>query len=176
MCPLRSSIDTESLSLTPHGVDTCFIYHPFNVKNYLIGHNKLGNKKNTHSTMLQHPANLWVKIQKPICTLRNFFNKKISHKSVTGQPKKHSTAPFCKFMGQNSKYPFVQKLRNFFNKKIGHKSVTGQPKNTQLSYTSLHLSANLWVKIQNTHIYRNSGTFSTKIQNVTYFKNDQNRS
>ena len=38
MCPLQSSIDTEPLSLTPHGVDACFIHHPFNIKNYLIGH------------------------------------------------------------------------------------------------------------------------------------------
>ena len=38
ICPLQSSIDTEPLSLTLHGVNTCFIHHPSNVENYSIGH------------------------------------------------------------------------------------------------------------------------------------------
>ena len=37
MCPLQSSIDIESLSLTLNGVNACFIHHPSNVENYLIG-------------------------------------------------------------------------------------------------------------------------------------------
>ena len=34
----KSSIDIEPLSLTLHGVNTCFIHHPSNVKNYSICH------------------------------------------------------------------------------------------------------------------------------------------
>ena len=32
----KSSIDIEPLSLTLYGVNTCFIHHPSNVKNYSI--------------------------------------------------------------------------------------------------------------------------------------------
>ena len=38
MCPLQIIIDIEVLSLTIHGVNACFVFHPSNVKNYLIGH------------------------------------------------------------------------------------------------------------------------------------------
>ena len=38
MCPLQIINDSEPLSLTLHGVNACFIHHPFNVKNYSIGH------------------------------------------------------------------------------------------------------------------------------------------
>ena len=38
ICPLQINNDIELLSLTLHGVNACFIYHPSNVKNYSIGH------------------------------------------------------------------------------------------------------------------------------------------
>ena len=38
ICPLQIINDIEPLSLTLHGVNTCFIHHPSNVKNYSIGH------------------------------------------------------------------------------------------------------------------------------------------
>ena len=38
MCPLQIISDIEPLSLTLHGVNTCFIHYLFNVKNYLIGY------------------------------------------------------------------------------------------------------------------------------------------
>ena len=38
MCPLQIINDTEPLSLTIHGVNACFIYHPSNVENYLNSH------------------------------------------------------------------------------------------------------------------------------------------
>ena len=38
ICPLQIINDIESLSLTLHGVNTRFIHHPSNVKNYSIGH------------------------------------------------------------------------------------------------------------------------------------------
>ena len=38
MCPLQIINDTEPLSLTLHGVNAGFIYHPSNVEKYLIGH------------------------------------------------------------------------------------------------------------------------------------------
>ena len=38
MCPLPIIIDTEPLSSTLHGLNTRFIHHPSNVKNYLICH------------------------------------------------------------------------------------------------------------------------------------------
>ena len=38
MCPLQIINDTEPLSLTLHGVNAHFIYHPSNVENYSIGH------------------------------------------------------------------------------------------------------------------------------------------
>ena len=55
------------------------------------------------------------------------------------------------------------------NYSIGHKSGTAQPKKKKKkkvhpSYIFLHLSANFGVKIQNTHRYRNLGTFSTSHQ------------
>ena len=34
----KSSIDSEPLSLTLYGANTCFIPHPSNVENYSIGH------------------------------------------------------------------------------------------------------------------------------------------
>ena len=36
MCPLQIINDIESLSLTLHGVNTCFIHHLSNVENYSI--------------------------------------------------------------------------------------------------------------------------------------------
>ena len=52
----------------------------------------------------------------------NIENYSIGHKSETAQPKKKKSAselhiftPFCKFLGQNSKYPSLQKWGNFFN-------------------------------------------------------------
>ena len=38
ICPLQIINDIEPLSLTLHGVNACFIHHPSNVGNYLIGH------------------------------------------------------------------------------------------------------------------------------------------
>ena len=82
MCPLRSSIDTEPLSLTPHGVDTCFIYHPFNVKNYLIGHKSETGQQKKHP--LNHATHLCTllqiygsKFKIPICTeIKELFQQK----------------------------------------------------------------------------------------------------
>ena len=34
----KSAIDIEPLSLTLHGVNTCFIHNPYNIENYLISH------------------------------------------------------------------------------------------------------------------------------------------
>ena len=55
---------------------------------------------------------------------------------------------------------------NVKNYLISHKSETGQPKKKKvvLENIFLHLSANFWLKIQNTHHNRNSGTFSTSGQ------------
>ena len=51
----------------------------------------------------------------------NVENYSIGHKLETSQPKKKKSAselhiftPFCKFLGQNSKYPLLQKRGNFF--------------------------------------------------------------
>ena len=56
---------------------------------------------------------------------------------------------------------------NVENYSIGHKLETVQPKKkVHPSYIFLHLSANFWVKIQNTHRYRNGGTFSTSEQSA----------
>ena len=38
MCPLQIINDIKPLSLTLHGVNTCFIHHPSNVENYSISH------------------------------------------------------------------------------------------------------------------------------------------
>ena len=38
MCALQIINDIEPLSLTLHGINTCFIHHLSNVKNYSIGH------------------------------------------------------------------------------------------------------------------------------------------
>ena len=38
ICSLQIINDIEPLSSTLHGVNTCFIHHPSNVKNYSIGH------------------------------------------------------------------------------------------------------------------------------------------
>ena len=63
---------------------------------------------------------------------------------------------------------FIHPPSNVQNYLIGHKSETDQPqkrkKKVCLSYIFLHLSANFWVKIQNTHCYRNGGTFFTSGQ------------
>ena len=72
MCPLQIINDIEPLSLTLHGVNTCFIHHPSNVKNYSIGH-KLETtqpkKKKVHPSyiFLHLSANFWVKIQNAHC-------------------------------------------------------------------------------------------------------------
>ena len=44
MCPLQIINDIESLSLTIHGVNACFIHHPSNVKNYSINHKSETNQ------------------------------------------------------------------------------------------------------------------------------------
>ena len=64
---------------------------------------------------------------------------------------------------------FIHHPSNVKNYSIGHKSETGQPKKKKKvhpSYIFLHLSANFGVKIQNTHRYRNSGTFLTSHQSA----------
>ena len=38
ICPLQIINDILPLSSTLHGVNACFIHHPCNVENYLIGH------------------------------------------------------------------------------------------------------------------------------------------
>ena len=38
MYPLQIINDIETLSLTIHGLNMCFIHYPSNVENYLIGH------------------------------------------------------------------------------------------------------------------------------------------
>ena len=88
MCPLQIVNDIKPLSLTLHGVNAHFIYHPSNVKIYLIG-----------------------------------------RKSGTAQP-------------------------------------TKKKEKVHPSYIFLHLSANFWVKIQNTHRFRNGGTFLTSGQSA----------
>ena len=65
---------------------------------------------------------------------------------------------------------FIHYPSNVKNYSISHKSETGQPKKKKKkvhpSYIFLHLSANFWVKIQNTHRYRNGGTFLTSGQSA----------
>ena len=70
ICPLQIINDIESLSLTLHGVNACFIYHLSNVENYLISHkSETGQpknfKKNVHPSyiFLHLSANFWLKIQ-----------------------------------------------------------------------------------------------------------------
>ena len=63
---------------------------------------------------------------------------------------------------------FIHHPSNLENYLIGHKSEMAQPKKKKKmvhpSYIFLHLSANFGVKTQNTHRYRNSGTFLTSHQ------------
>ena len=70
--------------------------------------------------------------------------------------------------GVNSR--FIHHPSNVENYSISHKSETAQQKKNKkkvhLSYIFLHLSANFWVKIQNTHRYRNGGTFLTSGQSA----------
>ena len=69
ICPLQIINDIEPLSSTLHGVNACFIHHPFNVKNYSIGHKsetaQPKKKKNVHPSyiFLHLSANFGVKIQ-----------------------------------------------------------------------------------------------------------------
>ena len=44
MCPLQIINDIEPLSLTLHGLNACFIYHPSNVENYSISHRSETNE------------------------------------------------------------------------------------------------------------------------------------
>ena len=44
MYPLQIINDIEPLSLTLHGVNTCFIHHPSNVENHSIGHKSETNQ------------------------------------------------------------------------------------------------------------------------------------
>ena len=59
---------------------------------------------------------------------------------------------------------FIHHPSNVKNNLISHKLETSQPKKVCMSYIFLHLSANFWLKIQNTHHYRNSVTFLTSGQ------------
>ena len=70
MCPLQIVNESEPLSLTLHGVNTCFIHHPSNVKNYSIGHKSETNRPKPRKKIVildnifLHPsANFEVKIQ-----------------------------------------------------------------------------------------------------------------
>ena len=49
---------------------------------------------------------------------------------------------------------------------IHHSSNVNQKKKVHPSYIFLHLSANFWFKIQNTHRYRNLATFLTSLQSA----------
>ena len=57
---------------------------------------------------------------------------------------------------------------NVENYSISHKSETAQPKKKKvvLENIFLHLSANFWLKIHNTHGYRNGGTILTSGQSA----------
>ena len=54
MCPLQITKDIEPLSLTIHGVNTCFIHHQSNVKNYLISHKSETNWQKQKNGVLEH--------------------------------------------------------------------------------------------------------------------------
>ena len=57
---------------------------------------------------------------------------------------------------------FIHQPSNVKNYPISHKSETAQPKKrVVLENIFLQVSANFWVKIQNSHRYRNSGTLLT---------------
>ena len=70
----KSSIDSEPLSSTLHGVNACFIHHPSNVKNYSISHKSETDQPKPQKIIVildiifLHPsANFEVKIQNTQC-------------------------------------------------------------------------------------------------------------
>ena len=72
MCPLQIINDIEALSLTIHGVNTCFIHHPSHVENYSISHEleTAQPQKKVHQIyiFIHLSANLGSKFKIPITT------------------------------------------------------------------------------------------------------------
>ena len=54
ICHLQIINDIEPLSLTLHGVNTCFIHHPSNVKNYSIGHKSETDQPKKNNGVLEN--------------------------------------------------------------------------------------------------------------------------
>ena len=108
MCPLQIINNSEPLSLTLHSVNACFICHPSNVENYLIGHKSETDqpepkkkKKIILDNIFLHPSTNPLQIinnSEPlsltlhsvnacfICHPSNVENYLIGHKSETDQP------------------------------------------------------------------------------------------
>ena len=116
----KSSIDIKPLSLTLHGVNTHFIYHPSNkgpndhsfIEKFYFLNCQYSNKHISKMTRIgyvsTHPMSKITRLavsQKPLN----------QQKRKTSSSKLHIFTPFCKFLGQNSKYPSLQKWGNLFD-------------------------------------------------------------
>ena len=111
ICPLQIINDIEPLSLTLHGVNTCFIHHPSNVKNYSIGHKsetdqpKKKKKKVRPSYIFLHlSANFGVKIQKSQ-RYRKWATFSTSHQSALNGPPNGLAVRYSKIWNRLSRAP-----------------------------------------------------------------------
>ena len=105
ICPLQIINDIEPLSSTLHGVNTCFIHHPSNVKNYSISH-KLETsqpKKKVHQIhiFIHLSADFGLKIQNTH-RYRNCLNLSTSGKSALNGPANGSEVTYSKIQNRLS--------------------------------------------------------------------------
>ena len=110
MCSLQIITDSEPLTLTLHGVNTYFIHHPFNVKNYSIGHKSETNWPNPKKIVILDniflllSANFEVKIQNTQC-YRRLINFSTSGKSALNSPANSPMVTHSKNQNRLSRAP-----------------------------------------------------------------------
>ena len=107
MCPLQIINDIESLSLTLHGVNTCFIHHPSNVENYSIGHkSETGQPKKVHQIhiFIHLSADFGLKIQNTQC-YRSRLNFSTSGKWALNGPANGREVTYSKILNRLSRPP-----------------------------------------------------------------------
>ena len=110
ICLLQIINDIEPLSLTLHGVNTCFIHHPSNVENYSISHKsetsqpKKKKKVGWENIFLHLYTGFGVKIQNTH-RYRNLATFLTSWQSPLNGPANSPTVTYSKIQNRLSRAP-----------------------------------------------------------------------
>ena len=120
----KLSIDIEPLSATLHGVNTCFIHHPSNVENHLIGHKlETGQPKKKVCQIhifIHLSADFGLKIQNTHC-YRNCLNLLTSGQSALNGTANGSEVTYSKIQNRLSRTPQDTPMDRFLMQYISNK-------------------------------------------------------